>query len=265
MNDFILKLRNFSLRWAVALFLVATVVLSIYQVKSGPGMGFVTIVSGLLMAILYIMIAVQSIERNEKALTVSYILLLACVIAIINGFVNYKDSPDFGNPDVMELAFGNNYYEEWIVGSFIKSAPYSLATNIVFIAAFGYGLPFVRKRLVFSWILFLVAFAITTYGLSQVVSWGALYYNSYISLSWVSSGISFIALVSLLILIGKQDNPKVNRNKVKTQQVQEINNTSQTAKPLSMSEQLFKLKELLDSGILTQEEFDTEKKKILNS
>ena len=136
--------------------------------------------------------------------------------------------------------------------------PYSLATNIVFIAAFGYGLPFVRKRLVFPWILFLVVFAITTYGLSQVVSWGALYYNSYINLSWASTGIS------LLILIGKQDNLKVNRNIVKTQQEQEISNTSQTAKPLSMSDQLFKLKELLDSGILTQEEFEAEKKIILN-
>ena len=33
----------------------------------------------------------------------------------------------------------------------------------------------------------------------------------------------------------------------------------------SKSEQLLKLKELLDGGILTQDEFDTEKKKILNS
>lgn len=34
---------------------------------------------------------------------------------------------------------------------------------------------------------------------------------------------------------------------------------------LSMSDQLIKLKELLDAGILTQDEFDNEKKKLLNS
>ena len=34
---------------------------------------------------------------------------------------------------------------------------------------------------------------------------------------------------------------------------------------IGKSESLMKIKELLDSGILTQEEFDNEKKKILNS
>ena len=45
------------------------------------------------------------------------------------------------------------------------------------------------------------------------------------------------------------------------------NNTGngETKQMSSKTEQLFKLKELLDGGILTQEEFDNEKKKILNS
>lgn len=45
-------------------------------------------------------------------------------------------------------------------------------------------------------------------------------------------------------------------NKPKTQQVQEFNS--------SVADELKKLKELLDDGILTQEEFDEQKRKILS-
>lgn len=46
---------------------------------------------------------------------------------------------------------------------------------------------------------------------------------------------------------------------------QSSQNQSEPPYQMSKTDQLFKLKELLDGGILTQEEFDTEKKKILNS
>ena len=59
---------------------------------------------------------------------------------------------------------------------------------------------------------------------------------------------------------------------VNTQNIQEgafpkpnNNHNNETPNQLSKTELLFKIKELLDSGILTQEEFDNEKKKILNS
>lgn len=46
---------------------------------------------------------------------------------------------------------------------------------------------------------------------------------------------------------------------------QSSQNQSEPPHQMRKTDQLFKLKELLDGGILTQEEFDNEKKKILNS
>lgn len=48
-------------------------------------------------------------------------------------------------------------------------------------------------------------------------------------------------------------------------QVQQPSVTENKKQPKSKAEQLVELKSLLDNGVLTQEEFDSEKQKILNS
>ncbi|UXE67171.1 MAG: SHOCT domain-containing protein [Chryseotalea sp. WA131a] len=47
--------------------------------------------------------------------------------------------------------------------------------------------------------------------------------------------------------------------------ITKVTKTSETTSLLDSSEKLLKLKELLDKGIITKEEFEKEKKKILNS
>ena len=70
-----------------------------------------------------------------------------------------------------------------------------------------------------------------------------------------------IILIVILFIIGKPQ----SKNAIKTPQ-QAPNNSQQSCSDISgKSEELMKLKSLLDAGVLTQEEFDSEKKKILNS
>jgi hypothetical protein len=73
--------------------------------------------------------------------------------------------------------------------------------------------------------------------------------------------LSFVAIVILLIVGGKpqiSQKSDVEKSVPTTTQQTSINQDT-------LSKKLFQLKELLDGGILTQEEFDAEKKKILNS
>ena len=54
-------------------------------------------------------------------------------------------------------------------------------------------------------------------------------------------------------------------NYVQNTNLNSVNNVNQTQQQNSKVEKLRKLKSLLDSGVLTQEEFEIEKQKILNS
>lgn len=53
--------------------------------------------------------------------------------------------------------------------------------------------------------------------------------------------------------------------KVESQETEVAQQTDTTRQSSSMAQKLFQLKELLDAGLLTQEEFDSEKKKILEN
>ncbi len=70
--------------------------------------------------------------------------------------------------------------------------------------------------------------------------------------------------MALLVVGGKDQKGATIDSKGKTIKPVEVIKTEYPEQK-SLSDQLFQLKELLDGGILTQEEFDMEKKKILNS
>ena len=53
--------------------------------------------------------------------------------------------------------------------------------------------------------------------------------------------------------------------KQRVDEIKKSNNKSSSVAPLSVADELIKLKQLLDAGVLTQEEFDSQKTKLLNS
>ena len=84
-------------------------------------------------------------------------------------------------------------------------------------------------------------------------------YSTFTVCNNISSVIAVILMITLLCIGGKNKVSNTITGKVAAHANK--NNKDITSK----SNELIKLKELLDSGVLTEEEFDNEKKKILNS
>lgn len=267
MNEYILKLRKVNLRWLTALIFVVSIILTVViTLKTGDMSGF-TIIIGITGIIIYIALAVHAIEEDNKALIVSYILLVAVFVGIINAtnqFGNYLASQEFSNDFTSDIFLGTNNVETQIAAMLIKNAPMTLFTSICCLTAFIYGVFYVRKKYTLVWILFTIGFAISSYQAYLLVSGGMQNWDTYSGLGSAMNLLSFVAIVSLLVVGGKNQKETTVDSERKTIKPVEVIKKEEP-KQKSLSEQLFQLKELLDSGILTQEEFDNEKKKILNS
>lgn len=267
MNEYILRLRKVNLRWLTALIFVVSIILTVViTLKTGSFSG-TTIIIGITGIIIYIALAVHAIEEDNKALIVSYILSVAVFVGIINAtnqFGNYVGSQEFSNDFTSDIFLGTNNVETQIAAMLIKNAPMTLFTSICCLTAFIYGVFYVRKKYTLVWILFTIGCAISSYQAYLLVSGGMLNWDTYSGLGSAMNLLSFVAIVSLLVVGGKNQKETTVDSERKTIKPVEVIKKEEP-KQKSLSEQLFQLKELLDSGILTQEEFDNEKKKILNS
>jgi len=76
---------------------------------------------------------------------------------------------------------------------------------------------------------------------------------------WLLLVILLIVAIVAISRSGKKS--KIEIEKLTT----EIKKNHEPQSPSSVSDELVKLKKLLDDGIINQEEFDTQKKKLLNS
>ena len=261
MNEYILKLRNINLRWLTIIFFVENIVLSIILTLSTDCLNWSFAVTAVMSIIIFVVLTVHAIEENNKALIVSYIFITAIIVELINAF------SQFGDINVGSEAFSNDFFlgtndvETQVVGILIKSAPIALFSNICSLAAFIYGVFHINKKYMLVWILFLFGYAISAYQAYLLVSGGILNWESFSNLNSIMLLLSFVAIVILLIVGGKpqiSQKSDVEKSVPTTTQQTSINQDT-------LSKKLFQLKELLDGGILTQEEFDAEKKKILNS
>ena len=265
MNEYILKLRSVNLRWLTIITFVATIVLGVILTASTGFLNGSFAVTGVTAIIIYIALTVHAIEDDSKALIVSYIFIAAIIVGLINAFNQFGSynvgSEEFSNDFSNDIFFGTKNVEEQVAGMLIKSAPIALFSHICSLAAFIYGVFHINKKYMLVWILFLIGYAISAYQAYLLVSGGIMNWESYSNLNSIMGLLSFVAIVALLIVGGKpqlsQESNTVESTPTPTQ--------PETTDQNSLSKKLFQLKELLDSGILTQEEFDAEKKKILNS
>lgn len=265
MNEYILKLRKVNLRWLTIIAFVASIVLGVILTAKTGYINVALTVSGIVVIIIYIALAVHAIETDDKALIVSYIFFASICISLINGFSQFGNfnvgSEEFSNEFTNDLIFGTNQVETQIAGMLIKSAPIALFSHLCCLAGFIYGAFYINKKYILVWILLLIGYAISAYQAYLLISGGILNWESYSNLNSIMGIISLIAIIVLLIIGGKSQLSQ-NSNVVKQTP---MSKQQGGADNISLSDKLFQLKELLDSGILTQEEFDNEKKKILNS
>lgn len=208
----------------------------------------------------FITLVVHSIDRDDVALITSKITMAVCAIGVIGSIIAYRDMPTLSSIDPFDFLAGSSSLDTWSENMTIKSAPYTTFTGVLGIIACGYLLRFVNKTFKWVWIILICILVISTIAACALALGGIEYYGLYLALSVLTMPFSFVQLCTIFYAAGKEkEKVQVFSNTTHTPNLEKQDNQ------LSKTDQLFKLKELLDGGILTQEEFDSEKKKILNS
>lgn len=268
MNNIILSLRNFSLRAAVAIVFVLTIVVGIWGVLGGGGLKITGVVGVVTMALMYVTFTVHAIDVDDKAVKVAYVMLAAHLISMFNVFLNFGDYPDFTSS-----ILGSGEAELWAYGMVLASAPYTLLMNLLMMGALIWGMKDVNKRFSIVWLIALIAQGISCIGI--LILFTDSWYDLYTIFNNISSAFATLLVAALLIMGGRSLTPALPKREggyaVKPDVSPQLLESSQTSQAVAdgdamteKTKRLFELKGLLDSGVLTQTEFDSEKKKILN-
>lgn len=273
MNNIILSLRNFSLRAAVAIVFVLTIVVGIWGVLGGGGLKITGVVGVVTMALMYVTFTVHAIDVDDKAVKVSYVMLAAYAVSLLNVLINMGDYPD-----IIGMILGGDSVESWAYGVVLTSAPYSLVMNLLMMGALIWGMKDVNKRFSIVWLIALIAQGISCICILILFTDNSRY-DLYTIFSNISGAFGVLLVAALLIMGGRSLTPTLPKREggyavkpdVSPQPLESSLQSSQTSQPVTdgdvmteKTKRLFELKELLDSGVLTQTEFDSEKKKILN-
>lgn len=262
MKEVILSLRKFSLRWSIVIVFAATLIIGLFSLFNGKSLGLTAIITALTITLFYVTFAVQAIEKDEKAVITSCIFMAAMLCSIGGSFKIFNESPDFGNMLLDNVFGGSDSMQSWAYESVELSAPYTLLMNIFMLVGFFISINNIKKKFVFAWWVAIIAQIISTWGTFVVFSNSD--FSTFQTCNNASSVITFVLLITILCIGGK------TKSNIIKKEVQEIK--PEMSKPVSLekdsiiskSGDLMKIKELLDSGILTEEEFNNEKKKILN-
>lgn len=277
MTNLILSLRNFSLRAAVVITFVLTIVVGLWGVLGSGGLKITGVVGVVTMALMYVTFTVHAIDVDDKAVKVAYVVLAAHLISMFNVFLNVGDCPDFTSS-----IFGSGEAEQWAYGVVLASAPYTLLMNLLMTGGLIWGMKDVNKRFSIVWLIALIAQGISCIGVLILFTDNSRY-DLYTIFNNISGAFAMLLVVVLLFMGGRSLTPALPKGEggyaVKPDvsplplksSLQPSLQSSQTSQSVTdgdamteKTKRLFELKELLDSGVLTQTEFDSEKKKILN-
>ena len=207
----------------------------------------------------YITFAVHAIENEQKALRTAYLFVAAYAITLIGSFSSFNESPNFSTMIVEDIITGDNSIEEWTNRTVASSAPYTILMNMFMLTGLFYPLQSINKRFNASWRLAIAAQLCSTISVLSILI--ANNFNIFSIFNNISGVLAFILIVILFFKGGKTESTHGNIISLQTPTPSpQVHNDIP-----SKSEELTKLKSLLDAGVLTQEEFDIEKKKILNS
>lgn len=266
MNKFILSLRKLSLRW---------VIVAVPVIFWGSGALFTDYDSDRLyylfclfttvaIACFYITFAIHAIKDERRALKTSYLFIAACAVLLLES----SNAIALMAPIGLAIIFPFHFFEH--IGSIYEKAEFmflgSSETEVFLVALMNlfmltgllYSTRSVSQRYKSAWRMAIVAQAFSACGVLMVVITGSRNLGGILNI--FSGLVSFVLFVLLLVIGGKErKNMEKSNMQTPTPSPQVHNDIS------SKSEELTKLKSLLDAGVLTQEEFDSEKKKILNS
>ena len=260
MKEVILSLRKFSLRWAIAIVFAATLIVGLFSLFNGKSLGLTAIITALTITLFYVTFAVQAIEKDEKAIITSCIFMAAMLCSIGGSFKIFNESPDFGNMLLGDVFGGNDSMQSWAYESVEISAPYTLLMNILMLVGFFISINNIKKKFVFAWWVAIIAQIVSTWGTFVVFSNSD--FSTFQTCNNATQIITFVLLIIILCIGGKSNITKNEVQEIKSEMSKHVSPEKDSI--ISKSGDLIKIKELLDSGILTEEEFNNEKKKILN-
>ena len=265
MNKNILTLlRSFSLRKVIGFTLLTVVVITIVCMVVGIAngfsdtqmmncMGFVSVISTMGSMLVYTTFVSQAVSNDDKAVVTSWILIVAYIVSLIGSFLLFGDS-DYGMQ-----SYGQDFAK---MNMAFKTYPYTMITSLISIAGMLYSAKDVRQKFKAVWWIAILASAVSGYG-ALSLSMSIFNYNTYETCAIIAFVVSFVFMI-MLFYIGKRETAEQQcSDTVATT----ASNKEQSSKSdlTNKGQELMKLKELLDANIITQEEFDTEKRKILNS
>ena len=83
MDEYILKLRDFSLRWMLLIMIVSILAIMVFFFKSDFNMGIAYGLIYIVATCFFITLVVHSIDRDDVALITSKITMAVCAIGVI--------------------------------------------------------------------------------------------------------------------------------------------------------------------------------------
>ncbi|MDE6485486.1 MAG: SHOCT domain-containing protein [Duncaniella sp.] len=262
MNNIILSLRKFSLRWAIIILFIPSFIATFSSLKSGGSMLIAAIIMFLCSALFFATWCAHAIIDVKKAITILYIMLGASLINIIAQWSTINEPVDFESM-ITDYIFGNDTAGDYFIYTrAMSSYPTQLLGSLAAAASFIYAYPFVIKQYRFCWVCMIICYSVTFLNLFLLVM-DADYLNTYSSINLVISLISFITYIILFYQGNASSDPRAENSITGVYEPISKSIQSSCTNFEDKTKQLTKLKELLDSGVLSQEEFDNEKAKIL--
>ncbi|MCH5175565.1 MAG: SHOCT domain-containing protein [Prevotellaceae bacterium] len=216
-------------------------------------MGFASIISTMGSMLIYTTFVSQAVSNDDKAVVTAWIVIVANIVSLIGSFLVFGDS-DYGMQN-----YGQDFAK---LNMALKTYPYTMITSLISIAGMLYSAKDVRQKFKVVWWIAILAFAVAGCG-ALSLSMSIFNYNTYETCAIITLVISLVFMI-MLFYIGKQE---AEEQQWSDAVATTASNKEQSSKldVTNKGQELMKLKELLDANIITQEEFDTEKRKILNS
>lgn len=266
MEEIIIRLRKFSLRWAIVIMFAASTFFGYSALKSG---GTLLLTSLILLAgsiLFYGTWSAQAIKDNKKASILVIVITVATLINLIGQWSTLNEPIDFEGAVTAAIWGDDSVSNNIIYSRAMSSYPTQLLLSFVSGLIFIYVFRFVDKKYRFCWGAMVFMFFLNFINVLML----ATEYNGYQSLDIyidLNNIIAWLSAIIFIVLLCQGNNPNLDattQTYENTQNSQHINAKSEQTSLETKTPQLFKLKELLDSGILSKEEFESEKAKILN-
>lgn len=270
MEEIVVRLRKISLRWVIVIMFAASIVSGISSFKSGGSLVLPTLILFGGSVLFYATWSAQAISNIKKALIPIYVISGATLINLIGQWTTISENVDFSGA-VTDAIWGDDTAADNLIYSRgISSYPTQLFLNLSSAVVLMCTLRYVVKKYRFCWggmsIMYLLSFVNVLMLVTE--------YNGYQTLAIYKDLNNIIAILSgiiFIVLLCKGGNnrfePTSDLTNKPTQKTGSNSRAYTATKSMSLdekSQQLYKLKELLDSGILSKEEFESEKAKILN-